>query len=336
MKNKLGNIFNEVACSHPRLSLFLPTIVVIAASASSGCLEQVSSFDFDSFIDSISNTVDPDLDSIANLEITKTVTTIDSVSVDPDAFSKIPQQDIGIFNNAVNQAANGDLISTQWINVYNPDNQTEVLFQMPVDFDGRDGAAYDDIVSGALKDYNQKLTAILDIKEEITGSDNFETFVDTVNQVTLQSRSHDFTSNQWMNVPDPNNTSEVLCEIPVKVYGANDATYNKIVEGAINDYNEKVEAVQYAAEKLTDTNFDTFIDCCNQAANYDRIVSFNMDVYNPNDPTKVLFQIPVEFDGSNNVDYTKIVKNALDDYNEKSSAILQAIGNTPKQTGPSM
>ena len=109
----------------------------MAASASSGCLDQGQSFDFDSFIDSISNTVDP-------------TTAIDPVTINNvDIFASE-----GGINDCV-YASEQNMTFDKGIEVYNPNNPTESLGRVPVEVNGID-TTYAETVKNAAADYVQK------------------------------------------------------------------------------------------------------------------------------------------------------------------------------------
>ena len=218
-KNRFKNAFNKVASS--RFSLFLLPVILMAASASSGCLDQGQSFDFDSFIDSISNTVDP-------------TTAIDPVTINNvDIFASE-----GGINDCVYASEQNMMFDTS-INVYNPNNPTESLGQTLVEFNGID-AAYTETVENAAASYDLNAKALQSVYSAGTiPESDFGEFSANCFHASKQNMMFD----KSINVYHPNNPTKVIGQIPIEFNGI-DTTYAETVKNAAADYVQKAKDIQ--------------------------------------------------------------------------------------------
>jgi len=304
--NKLKAVFNKVASS--RLSIFLPTIILVAISASSGCIDQGQSFDFDSFIDSISNIVDPTVDPTV-------VAAVDPVTVVNAEFNAGMFASECKINDCVQASESNCGILSSRMDVYNPNNSTELIGQVPVRFDGtNNGDTYNDIFQQTQDEYIQKAEAIQSVARAGTVPDIAEFSEDCL----YASESNWGVLNSRMDVYDPKNLTELIGQVPVEFNGRG-TTYAEIVGNTAAEYTTNAEALQSVARAGTVPDIVEFSKDCFQAEG--GVFTSKMNVYNPNNSTEFLGQVSVEFDGRKGATYVEIVENAAAEYAQKAEAI---------------
>ena len=124
-----------------------------------------------------------------------------------------------------------------------------------------------------------------------------------------------------INVYNPNNPTESLGRVPVEVNGI-DTTYTETVENTAANYDLNAKALQsvYSSGTIPESDFGEFSANCFHASKQNMMFDKSINVYHPNNPTKVIGQIPIEFNGIDTT-YAETVKNAAADYVQKAKDI---------------